>query len=429
MNTISNLYSNYLSFQEENYENIPLFHLINDPNEECIWEKNSILSGSNPSDIIGNSDNIFNSDNIGNYNNIFNSNNIDNSNNIINSFNIDNSNSIINSYNIDNFNNLINSTNNGSSNNIINSNNICSSNNLINSNNIDNSDNDHDYYNSDDSHNSHQQLPLTQKNENEPNCININNSNSNNPQENLNFNQPQILIRPNIIDLRFLNNKRARRKKEKTLPQKSEKDKQDNKVVKIKGYIFRKYHDYINKLIKEKYKAKSLCQLDPETYSEKINRNKILILFDMSMKEVYLSAEVSTKFTKKDKDDNKEVIEDVYQDPKIKKALDLTFRDLLQIFIKNVEPNSDLYTKTQDLDILYNDDIDLLDFLTEVRYKFEKKEKSQQEIKEYIDGSDKETSIIDLCINMEAWFRDKDPRAEREKKAKTGKKSQNGGKK
>ena len=165
-----------------------------------------------------------------------------------------------------------------------------------------------------------------------------------------------------------------------------------------------------------------MCQLDPETYSEKINRNKILILFDMSMKEVYLSAEVSTKFTKKDKDDNKEVIEDVYQDPKIKKALDLTFRDLLQIFIKNVEPNSDLYTKTQDLDILYNDDIDLLDFLTEVRYKFEKKEKSQQEIKEYIDGSDKETPIIDLCINMEAWFRDKDPRAKREKKAKTGNK-------
>ena len=400
MSTYSNLYSNYLTFQEKNYEHIPPFSLIDDRKEEGIWEKNSILSGSNPSDIIDNSDSIINSNNIGNSESIINSNNIDNSESIINSNNI------------------------CSSNNLINSNNICSSNNLINSNNIDNSDNDHDYYRYDGSDNIPPQLPHTQKNENEPNCININNSNSNNPEENLNFNQPRILIPTNgetpcnqaIMDARSRNQKKPRKKKKKTLPQKSKKDRQDNKVIKIKGYIFRKYHAIINKLIKKKYKTKSLCQLNPKIYSEKIYRNKILILFDMSMKEVYTSAEVSTKYKYKTKKDNKKVIEKVYEDPIIKRALDLTFRDLLQIFIKNVDPNSDLFAKTKDLDILYSE-IDLLDFLTEVRHKFEDKKKSQQEIEEYIDGSDKETSIIDLCIHMEEWFRDKDPRAERENKS------------
>ena len=215
--------------------------------------------------------------------------------------------------------------------------------------------------------------------------------------------------------------KSQEKKKKKTLPQKNKKDRQDNKVIKIKGYIFRKYHAIINKLIKKKYKTKSLCQLNPKIYSEKIYRNKILILLDMSMKEIYTTAEVSTKFKYKKKEDNKKVIEKVYEDPIIKRALDLTFRDLLQIFIKNVDPNSDLFAKTKDLDILYSE-IDLLDFLTEVRYNLEKKEKSQQEIKEYIDGSDKETSLIDWCMHMETWFREKDPRAERETKSQTGEK-------
>ena len=381
MSSNSNQYLDFFGFQEESRKYIPTYFKMNDPEEE-----NLIIFELNHSDNIGNSDIILNSDNIFNSSSLINSDNIDNSDNI------------------------------------------------INSDNIDNSDNNHNYYNSDDSDNSPQQLPLTQKNENEPNCININNSNSNNPEENLNFNQPQILIPINsetpfnqsIKDVRFLKNKRSRKKKEKTLPQKSKEDRQNNKVVKIKTYMLDKYHDYINKLIKEKDETKSLCKLDPEKYSENINRNENLNLFDMSMKEVYLSADVTTKFKKKNKKDNEKVIEDVYQDPKIKKALDLIFRELLQIFIKNIEPNSDLYTKTQDLDILYNDDIDLLNFLTEVRYKFENdrhKPKSQQEIKEYIDGSNKETSIMDLCIHMETWFKEKDPRAKRgKKKQKQGKK-------
>jgi hypothetical protein len=109
----------------------------------------------------------------------------------------------------------------GNSDIILNSDNIFNSNSIINSDNIDNSDNNHNYYNSDDSDNSPQQLPLTQKNENESNCININNSNSNNPEENLNFNQPQILIPTNIetlcyqaiMDARSRNQKKPRKKK------------------------------------------------------------------------------------------------------------------------------------------------------------------------------------------------------------------------
>ena len=57
-----------------------------------------------------------------------------------------------------------------------------------------------------------------------------------------------------------------------------------------------------------------------------------------------------------------------------------------------------------------------------MRDSFEKP-KSEQEINEYIYGSDKETSIIDLCIHMETWFKEKDPRAKRKKKAKKGKKN------
>ena len=390
MNFNSSKYLDCLHYQKENFKYIPLYCKINVSNKEDSLEKDSNIFGLNYSDI-DNSDNNVNSDYYYNSDNINNSENIDNSDNIVNSDNISNSDNIV------------------------------------------NSDNYYNYDYSDNSDNSPQHLPFTQKNEDRPNDINISNSNSNDPEENLNINQPQILIPINSetpgneakTDVRFIHKKRSRKKKKKTLPQKSKEDRQDNKVIKIKTHIFDKYHVYINKLIKVKYETLSLCQLDPETYSENINRNENLNLFDMSMKEVYLSAKVTTKFKKKDKEYNKKVIKKVYKDPKIKKALDLTFRDLLQIFIKNVDPITDLYTNTKDLDILYSD-IDLLNFLTELSYKLENdihKPKSQQEIKEYINGSNKETSIIDLCMHMEDWFKDKDPRAKREKKKpKQGKK-------
>lgn len=175
--------------------------------------------------------------------------------------------------------------------------------------------------------------------------------------------------------------------------------------------------NYINKLLKEKDETLFLCKLNPAKYSENINRNDNLKLFDMTLKEIYTSAKISTKYTKEDKEHNKKVIKDVYEDPKFKQVLDLTFRELLQIFIKNIDPKSELYEKTKDLKNLYND-CDLVKFLTELRINFEKKKKpkSEEYIKEYIDGSNEETSIIDLCMFMEEWFKEKDPRKKRGKK-------------
>ena len=267
------------------------------------------------------------------------------------------------------------------------------------------------------------QQPFTQKNEGESNNIIIKNNNV--PKENLNIISSQMISSINSEmtdkktkkDKKYIDKKRLRKKKKKTLPEKSKKDRQNNKIIKIKTYIMKSNFNYINKLLKEKGKTR-LCKLNPAKYSENINRNDNLKLFDMTLKEIYTLAEISTKYTKEDKEHNKKVIEDVYKEPKFKQVLDLTFRELLQIFIKNVDPKSELYEKTKDLKILC-DDCDLVKFLTELRNNFEndkRKPKSEEYIKEYIDGSNEVTSIMDLCMFMEEWFKDKDPRKKRGKK-------------
>ena len=243
---------------------------------------------------------------------------------------------------------------------------------------------------------------LTQKKEGEPNNIDIKNINTS--KGNLIFNSEEIKFSINIDsemtgkkDEKYINKRSRPKKKEKTLPQKSEKDRQDNKITKIKTYILNSIFNYINKLLKEKNETLFLCKLDPITYSENINRNDNLKLFNMTLKEIFLTAKISTKYTKENKEHNIKVINEIYEDPKLKQVLDLTFRDLLQIFIKNVDPESDFYRKK--VEILYTDDCDLVKFLTELRNKFENdklKPKSEQYIKEYIDGSNEETSIMDL---------------------------------
>ena len=263
---------------------------------------------------------------------------------------------------------------------------------------------------------------LTQKKEGEANNIDIKNSNAS--KGNLIFNSEEIKFSINIDsemtgkkDEKYINKRSRPKKKEKTLPQKSEKDRQDNKITKIKTYILNSIFNYINKLLKEKNETLFLCKLDPTTYSENINRNDNLKLFNMTLKEIFLTAKISTKYTKENKEHNIKVINKIYKDPKLKQVLDITFRELLQIFIKNVDSESDFYRKKK-FEILYTDDCDLVKFLTELRNKFENdklKPKSEQYIKEYIDGSNEETSIMDLCMHMEEWFIEKEPRQKQKK--------------
>ena len=203
-----------------------------------------------------------------------------------------------------------------------------------------------------------------------------------------------------------------------TKSKKTQEKREDNKMIKIKTYVSNNFHTFINGLLAER--KQKLCDLNP-VFKEKIKKEDNIKLWNTTFKDIYLTTDISTKYKKKKwKINNKNVIKELYEkgnDVEIIQALDLTFGEVFQIFVREINGmSSELIQKTLGSKILnYKYFMGMESLYDDIRTKMKncKKPKSDDFINEYIFG--KKSGVKDLCLRMKQWFEEKKGRDRKKK--------------
>ena len=183
----------------------------------------------------------------------------------------------------------------------------------------------------------------------------------------------------------------------------------DNIINKIKGYFFNGFvRDFIKKnSINEIVEIKKL----PNKFISDLTKEKNERLYKMKISDILYEEEISTKYSTFNRDENRIIIDKIYEEKKeinIIKILELTFEELFIIFRRKLEEKDDMKKleeikeKIEGLDLIGNNnnykDIQLL--FNDIVAKYNKK-LSDKELKEYIDN------VKNLCLGYENWFKKK----------------------
>lgn len=186
------------------------------------------------------------------------------------------------------------------------------------------------------------------------------------------------------------------------------KDRQDNKIIKIKTYLINEYHKYINSLLEKK--GKKLCKINT-TIKEKIKKDFNINLINKTFKNIYLTNDICVKYkNEKWKTNNSKVINYIYNCEEdetikiIKKLLNLTFGDIILIFLRKT---STIEQKLEDLNIENFPNMKKFHEYLKV-----KKKKDYAYIDNYIKGGNGEKGVKDLCLEIDEWFNQKIGRKE-----------------
>ena len=195
----------------------------------------------------------------------------------------------------------------------------------------------------------------------------------------------------------ILQKKRGRKKENEKSEGKHNKNAEDNMIIKIKIEIFKYARDIINLNLP---KNKEIIKLNhKEIRNLQIDINKQMV--DKTLKQLFSEINISEKFKNiKYKDHNKKLISEIYEGiikaEKVKKILDLTFFELLEIFKKKKE------------EIISEKKLQKLNLLVGKKEKkesgyerFIKKLKEKKESEEYI------SKISSLIFKYKDWFDDK----------------------
>ena len=208
-----------------------------------------------------------------------------------------------------------------------------------------------------------------------------------------NFNQPE---------------KRGRISKNDNKKGKHNKFSGDNIINKIKVHVFNYLRDIIRKNSPEQIDLKKIG--NKFCADLRVQKNKRL--YKMKIKDILTEIEISTKYSKKDKFENKKIIEEIYRKQKPKQViqiLELTFEEILILFRKNLSAPEDkryiettIEKKIKGLDLLYTykkyEDIEYL--IDKIKEKYGHKI-SDKELEEYI------SAIKEHCLNYINWFKKK----------------------
>ena len=171
----------------------------------------------------------------------------------------------------------------------------------------------------------------------------------------------------------------------------------DNKIIKLKTYLINRYHDTLNELLKEK--GKQLFKLNTKI-KENIGKEYNLDMKKITFREIYKSNKISKKYKEEYKTNNSEVINYIYKAKeddtikKLKKLLDLKYIDIYEIFIK--EEKDDLYKNFNNI------------------------KNFEEYVKNYVYGGNNQKEVKDL--NLDEYFKDKNPRNKGKKNEKNKKK-------
>ena len=200
------------------------------------------------------------------------------------------------------------------------------------------------------------------------------------------------------VEKKNRNNQKKKGRKKRT--DKSErnhtKNSDDNIIRKIKIHIFQYAIEIMNNNIPENYsKIKKLSHKEINVLQIQKNR----AMFDKSLGEIFSEIKMSPKF-KDDKykdDNNKKLIEKINKEAvkeeklkKIKKILDLTFLDLLEIF----KGNEEMINKLGDVKLLVDNG----------KKGYEKFINDQKKEQNVTDDDDYIKNLMNLINDYENWF-------------------------
>ena len=191
----------------------------------------------------------------------------------------------------------------------------------------------------------------------------------------------------------ILQKKRGRKKKNEKSERKHNNTSEDNMITKIKIQIFEYAMDIINQNLP---KNKQLIKLNHNEV-RKLQIDLNTKMFDKTLRQLFSEINKSKKYKdQKYKDNNKKIIneidEGIIKAEKVKKILDLTFFELLEIFKKKKE------------EIISDNELDELNLL--VGEKMEKKSGFESFIKKLKDkfSDDYIMKISSLIFKYKEWF-------------------------
>lgn len=200
------------------------------------------------------------------------------------------------------------------------------------------------------------------------------------------------------------------------------KDADDNIIKKINSFFLEKIRNWLNNSFlddnlhfqtfkfRKKHKKKIFAKLSPKIITNKVKKNFILEIIDTKFKDIFSSYEISPKYKRIESNNNKELINDIYNETNqvfVKYILELTFLEALNYFngqttddtVKSFFANN--YNYKQELVEQFIKNFDKIDIFMDNIYQNLKREKKKTEIKEYLDR------VSVLCLNYKQSFEKK----------------------
>lgn len=199
--------------------------------------------------------------------------------------------------------------------------------------------------------------------------------------------------------IKKLNDKKCGRKKKEELKNGAHnKNCEDNIINKIKTHFFSYLYEIINENFEnKKYKIKKI----PTKVISNLNVIDNEEMWNNTISDILKSNKISKKYSTYDEWENKNIVEKIEnnkKEMKVKKILNLKFKELFGIYRRklnnNKEIENELIEKINGLDLLDDNNMycDFHNFIKEIE---------MCESQEYI------KNIKDLCLNYENWFKRK----------------------
>ena len=194
---------------------------------------------------------------------------------------------------------------------------------------------------------------------------------------------------------------------------------EDNIINKIKTHFFHYIRDIISKNSNNKKEKVKIIKFQKEFVSN-LKKNINIELLETKLVDILKNQEISTKNKNSKKDQNKIIIEKIYEEKKeerIIKILELKFKELFVIFRRKLNKKKDkeelkkIAKKIEGLDLITNDNYEDTEYLIKDIEKQNSKNNrmDETELEEY------KEKVKECCKNYEKWFYDK---IERTKKVK-----------
>ena len=172
------------------------------------------------------------------------------------------------------------------------------------------------------------------------------------------------------------------------------KDSEDNKIRKIKCFFWKSTFNYLKENL---YYDDELLKLD-SNLNENLKKDFNEKLFNKTLKNIFITTNISSKYKNKDPKTNIKLINRIYNTGVNKNAINIlnqTYGQLFNIFRKKIK--SEIYIDPKNKKELKGFQ-DIEAFIYTLYEEEKEKGEKEEDIKDYID------KVIDLCMKFESWF-------------------------